>query len=92
MWRVRPGILLTMLLGPMAIAGNHWNIQLPAGLIRLQGELIVEACSVEARDRHLTVTMGQVSSSRFHWVGNEADPVPFDLYLQNCSTNISRWG
>ncbi len=90
MWRLIPGILLTLLLGPLAIAGNHWNAQLPGGLMRFQGELIAEACSVEARDRHLIVTMGQVSSNRFHWVGDEADPVPFDLHLQNCSTNVSR--
>ncbi|ALX93573.1 fimbrial protein [Serratia fonticola] len=90
MWKVEPAILLTLLLGPMAIAGNHWNEQLPGGLMRFQGELIAEACSVEARDRQLVVPMGRVSSNRFHVVGDEVDPIPFDLHLQNCNTNVSR--
>lgn len=90
MWRLRSGILLTLLLGLTAIAGNHWTAQLPSGLMRFQGELIAEACSVEASDRHLMVTMGQISSNRFHWAGEESDPVSFDLHLQNCSTHVSR--
>lgn len=89
MVRVCLGILLTLLLESTAIAGNHWGTQLPGGQMRFQGELIAEACSVETRDRHLIVKMGQVSSHRFHWVGDEATPVPFDLHLQNCNTHVS---
>lgn len=89
MWRVGPGIVL-MLLGQMAIAGNHWKVELPGGGVRFQGELIADACTVELADQHLTVIMGQVSSNRFHWVGDEADPVPFDIHLVNCSPNVSR--
>lgn len=90
MWRIGTGILLTLLLGPQAIAEDHWNEQFAGGLMRFQGELIAEACSVETRDRHLTVSMGHIATDRFQFAGDEADPVPFDLHLQNCNTSVSR--
>ncbi|TQI78920.1 fimbrial protein [Serratia fonticola] len=90
MGRMRSGILLTLFLAPMATAGDRLETPLVGGQMRFQGELIAETCSVEARDRHLIVKMGQVSSHRFQWVGDEADPVPFELHLQNCNTHVSR--
>ncbi|MBU3895664.1 type 1 fimbrial protein [Serratia rubidaea] len=87
MWRL--GIAL-MLWGPIVMAGNRWNVVLPGGLMHFQGKLITEACTVDAGDSHLSVSMGQVSSNRFRRVGDDADPVPFDLHLQNCSTRVSQ--
>jgi type 1 fimbria pilin len=55
------------------------------------GEVIADACEVQAGDRTLTVSMGQVSSNRFHRVGEDTDPVPFHIQLLNCNTNVSRY-
>jgi fimbrial protein len=54
-------------------------------------EVIADACEVQAGDRTLTVSMGQVSSNRFHRVGEDTDPVPFHIQLLNCNTNVSRY-
>ncbi|CAO97914.1 type 1 fimbrial minor subunit FimI [Erwinia tasmaniensis] len=88
MLKIRLGLFL-MLLAPLSMAGNKWNVTLPGGQMRFQGELIAEACTVDIGDRQLIVHMGQVSSNRFKAVGDDADPVPFTLHLQDCNTNVS---
>lgn len=88
MLKIRLGFFL-MALAPLSIAGNKWNGTLPGGQMRFQGELIAEACTVEAGDMQLTVHMGQVSSNSFSAAGDLADPVPFALHLQDCNPNIS---
>lgn len=90
MRRVNLGILLTLLQGPMAIADDSWNSESVGGLMRFQGELIAETCSVETVDKNLTVEMGLVSSNQFEQAGDEAGSVPFDLHLKNCNTYVSR--
>ena len=82
--------LLFFLLSPLALAGNHWNVTLPGGNMRFQGVIIAESCRVEAGDQQLTVNMGQISSNRFHSPGEDTDPVPFDIHLQDCSTAVSQ--
>lgn len=82
-----PGLLL---LSGAYGAGNQSNNTLPGGGVRFQGVLIAESCRVEAGDRQMTVRMGSYSSNRFPWVGSEADPVPFDIHLQDCSTAVSQ--
>ncbi|MDA8480760.1 type 1 fimbrial protein [Citrobacter sp. Awk 4] len=79
-----------MLLSSVAIAGNRANVTLPGGDMRFQGEIIAEACRVEARDRELIVPMGQISSNWFHALGQDAGPVPFDIHLQECTTVVSQ--
>ena len=88
MLKTRLGLFL-LFIAPLSIAGNKWNVTLPGGLMRFQGELIAEACTVEAGDRQLVVRMGQVSSNRFKDAGDDADPVPFSLHLQDCNPNVS---
>jgi fimbrial protein len=88
MLKNRLGLFL-MFLAPLSIAGNKWNVTLPGGQMRFQGELIAEACTVEAGDRQMTVRMGQVSSNRFRAAGDDADPVSFALHLQDCNPNVS---
>ena len=75
--------LLFFLLSPLALAGNQWNVTLPGGNMRFQGVIIAESCRVEAGDQQLTVNMGQISSNRFHSPGEDTDPVPFDIHLQD---------
>lgn len=75
---------------PLALAGNHWNVTVAGGNMRFQGVIIAESCRVEAGDQQMTVNMGQISSNRFHSAGEVANPVPFDIHLQDCSTAVSQ--
>lgn len=72
-----------------ALAGNKWNTTLPGGNMQFQGVIIAEACRIEAGDKQMTVNMGQISSNRFHAVGEDSAPVPFVIYLRECSTVVS---
>ncbi|MEX3018215.1 fimbrial protein [Kluyvera sp. STS39-E] len=89
MQKVKLGLIL-LLLPTAALAGNRWNVTVPGGGMRFQGEIIAEACSVDAGDRLMTVNMGQISSQRFHAAGEDASPVPFDIHLLDCSTAVSQ--
>ena len=82
--------LLILLFPVCALAGNKWNVTLPGGNLRFQGVIIAESCRVEAGDRQMTVQLGQNSSNRFHAPGEDTDPVPFDIHLQDCSTSVSQ--
>ena len=82
--------LFIFLLPPLALAGNRWNVTLPGGNMRFQGEIIAESCRVEAGDRQMVVTMGQIASNRFHATGEDAISVPFDIHLQECNTAVSQ--
>lgn len=88
MLKTRLGFLL-MLIAPLSLAGNKWNVTLPVGQMRFQGELIAEACTVEAGDRQLVVRMGQVRSNLFKVAGDDARGVPFSLHFQDCNPNVS---
>lgn len=77
--------LYLLLIAPLSMAGNNSNVTLPAGQIRVQGEIVAETCEVEASVVH----MGQVSSYRFSGVGDDADPVPFSLHLRDCKPSVS---
>lgn len=90
MWKMGAGILLTLVLGPKAIAGNPRDEPSLGGLMRFQGEVIAETCSVETQDRNLMVSMGHITTERFQLAGDESGAVPFDLHLQNCNTTVSR--
>lgn len=72
-----------------ALAGNKWNTTLPGGNMQFQGVIIAEACRIEAGDKQMTVNMGQISSNRFHAVGEDSSPVPFVIHLRECSTVVS---
>lgn len=77
--------LLILLLPPLAA-----HAMLPGGVMHFKGIVIAESCRVEAGDRQMTVKMGQISSNRFHSAGEDNDPVPFDIHLQDCSTTVSQ--
>lgn len=82
--------LLTLLLLPsLALANNIWTVTLGGGDVRFRGVIIAESCRVEAGDRHMIVNMGQVSSNRFHHVGEDVNPVPFNIHLEECNTAVS---
>lgn len=85
---MKSGLLL--LLPPLALAGNHWNVTLPGGSMRFQGLIMANSCRVEAGDRQMTVNLGQISSNRFHAVGEDSNPIPFAIHLQDCSTAVSQ--
>ncbi|MBL5926030.1 type 1 fimbrial minor subunit FimI [Enterobacter asburiae] len=74
----------------IAHAGNNWNVMLPGGDMRFKGLIIAESCSVEAGDQNMTVEMGQVNSNRFSASGQDINPVPFDIHLLDCNTNVSQ--
>ncbi|VTO12745.1 type 1 pilus biosynthesis fimbrial protein [Klebsiella variicola] len=38
----------------------------------------------------MTVNLGQISSNRFHDVGEDSNPIPFAIHLQDCSTAVSQ--
>lgn len=86
---IRTGWLL-FLLPQLALAGDHWDVMLPGGAMRFQGVIVAEACRAEAGDQQMTVIMGRISSNRLHAVGEDTDPVAFDIHLQGCSTTVSR--
>lgn len=65
------------------------SLALAEGTMRFQGVIIAEACRVEAGDRQMTVNMGQIGSYRLHSPGEDANPVPFDIHLQDCTTAVS---
>lgn len=54
---MKSGLLL--LLPPLALAGNHWNVTLPGGSMRFQGLIMASSCHVEAGDRQMTVNLGR---------------------------------
>ncbi|BBU87058.1 hypothetical protein EIMP300_84580 [Escherichia coli] len=77
-----------------ALAGNKWNTTLPGGNMQFQGiphfrRPVAETCRIEAGDKQMTVNMGQISSNRFHAVGEDSAPVPFVIHLRECSTVVS---
>lgn len=80
---MKSGLLL--LLPPLALAGNQ-----PGGSMRFQGLIMASSCHVEAGDRQMTVNLGQISSNRFHAVGEDSNPIPFAIHLQDCSTAVSQ--
>ncbi|SFN19694.1 fimbrial protein [Izhakiella capsodis] len=81
--------LFQLFIAPLSIACNKWDHKLPVGQLHSQGELIAEACMVEAGDRQPVVRMELFSSNRFEDSGNEAEPMPFSLHLQGCNPNVS---
>lgn len=82
--------LLTLLLLPsLVLANNIWTVTLGGGDVRFRGVIIAESCRVEAGDKHMIVDMGQISSNRFHHVGEDVNPVPFNIHLQECNTAVS---
>ncbi|STG52497.1 type-1 fimbrial protein FimI [Escherichia coli] len=54
-----------------------------------RASLLRKLCRVEAGDKQMTVNMGQISSNRFHAVGEDSAPVPFVIHLRECSTVVS---
>jgi P pilus assembly protein, pilin FimA len=86
---MKSGLLTLLLLPSLALAENIWTVTLAGGDVRFQGEIIAEACRVETGDQQMIVNMGQISSNRFHSAGEDANPVPFDIHLQECNTAVS---
>ncbi|RQN05300.1 fimbrial protein [Pantoea ananatis] len=90
MSRVIPGVLIAAMLTPVCAVAQGWHVYLPGGQIRFEGMLLAEACNVDIGDRNQYVKMGQVSSNRFTGVGSDADPIPFEIHLTDCNTNVSQ--
>ena len=84
---MKSGLLL--LLPPLALAGKSLERHAAGGSMRFQGLIMASSCHVEAGDRQMTVNLGQISSNRFHAVGEDSNPIPFAIHLQDCSTAVS---
>lgn len=83
---VKTGLLM-FLLPLLAQADNHWNVVVTGGRMRFQS---TDSCRVEAGDQQMAVNMGQISSNRFHSAEDNANPEPFDIHFQDCSTTVSQ--
>ncbi|SLM61974.1 MULTISPECIES: fimbrial protein [Dickeya] len=81
-------VLLIILFSPAVVAGHHWNVVLPGGNMRFQGEIIAESCRVEAADQHMTVLMGQMPDNRLQGIGSDAGAVPFVIHLLDCNPTV----
>lgn len=79
-----------MLLAPLLFAVDGWGTTLPGGNMRFQGQIIAESCRVEIGDRSLIVDMGRISSNRLLAVGEDTNPIPFQIHLQDCTTAVSQ--
>ncbi|WP_373888373.1 fimbrial protein [Enterobacter sp. M4-VN] len=81
---------LLLLLVPFWVhAGNNWNVTLPGGGLQFQGVVVAEACRVDTGDKEMMVNMGRISSNRFHHLGEDVNPIPFDIHLKDCNTSVS---
>ncbi len=84
---MKSGLLL--LLPPLALA-KSLERHAAGGSMRFQGLIMASSCRVEAGARQMTVNLGQISSNRFHAVGEDSNPIPFAIHLQDCSTAVSQ--
>ncbi|OAT36728.1 fimbrial protein [Proteus myxofaciens] len=71
--------------------GANWKVELPGGEMRFYGELIAEACSVAISDQSMIVNMGQLSTNKLTAPGQDSDPIKFDIHLQECNHEISKF-
>ena len=86
---MKTGLLAVLLIPSLAMAETIRMSSMAGGGVRFNGVIIAESCRVETGDRHMIVDMGQVSSNRFHYAGEDISPVPFDIHLQDCTTAVS---
>lgn len=82
--------LLILFLPFLALADNPIDNFLPNGIMRFQGLVIAESCRIEAGDLQMTIDLGNVSSNRFHSVGEDINPTAFDIHLKECTTSVSQ--
>lgn len=82
------GVMTALSLGATAGSRNYVNIH--GGDVHFYGQVVNAACSVTADTANQVVQMGQVRSSDFKNLGSWVDPVPFQIKLEDCNTNISK--
>lgn len=81
------GVMTT--LPSWAVAGNRTYVNIHGGDVHFYGQVVNAACSVTADTANQVVQMSQVRSSDFKTLGSWVDPVPFQIKLEDCNTNIS---
>lgn len=85
----KAGVWLLLLFSALpATCRGEW--QQRSGEMHFAGAVISSSCRAGIADAQLTVNMGAVSSYRFHFVGEDVDPVPFDIQLRGCSRSVLR--
>ncbi|HIE9359441.1 TPA: fimbrial protein [Klebsiella quasipneumoniae subsp. similipneumoniae] len=90
MQRVKSGLLM-MMLSPFVFAeGNILEGDYAGGTMRFRGQIFAETCRVVSESQQLTIHMGTISSNRFHSLGDDANPVPFDIHLRDCDAIVSK--
>lgn len=82
--------LLILFLPFLALADEPKERFFPNGVMRFQGVVIAESCRIETGDRQMTINLETVSSNKFHSVGEDINPVAFDIHLKECTTAISQ--
>lgn len=59
------------------------------GTINFTGEILDQACEVDAGTANQTVTLGKVSKSAFSTAGDTAAPTAFDIKLNKCPSALN---
>lgn len=84
-------VIFIMLLFFINLAmADEQNVTLHGGMLRFQGEVYSDTCTVNDGDMLLAIPMGEISTHRFEKAGDYADAIPFDIRFKYCGKNVSR--
>ncbi|MEL4013219.1 fimbrial protein [Dryocola clanedunensis] len=89
MLRIISGLSL-VLASACVLAGSYSGDTLSGGVMSFQGEVIAETCRVVSQNGQLVIPLGLVIHSQFHTLGEDVNPTPFDIYLEECSSEVSQ--
>jgi len=74
-----------------------WSVQaaeegvvLHGGMMRFQGEILSNTCTVNDGDNFLSIPMGSISTHQLEKAGDYSEAVPFDIRFKYCNKNVSR--
>ncbi len=73
-----------------AALADDQSVTLHGGMLRFQGEVLSDTCTINDGDRFLTIPMGRISTSEFEKPGDYAEGVSFDIKFKHCNKNVSR--
>lgn len=80
---------LTLLVSGALLLTANAAVNAADGTINFTGNIISEACEVDAGYQNQTVILGDVSSQSFQAAGDKSSPTGFQIVLENCAAAIS---
>lgn len=83
-------ILIILMCLIQTAQADERSVTLHGGMLRFQGEVFSDTCTVNDGDRLLTLPMGEISTNQFKKTGDYADAVPFEIRFSYCNKNVSR--